>query len=56
MQISVVWKAQAAGHPLQEKMQAVMMLMMTSMVVEVVELLFGLAEQLVLKLVEYSEW
>ena len=62
MQISVVWKAQAAGHPKQEKMQAVMMLMMTCLVelsqslLEVVELLLCLVEQLVMTLVEYSKW
>ena len=58
---SVVWKVQAAGHPQQVRMPAVMMLMKTSVVgvsqslLEVVVLLFGLAEQFVLKLVEYPD-
>ena len=56
--MSVVFKAQAAGHPQQERMSAVMM-MKTSVVgvsqslLEVVVLPLGLVEQLVLKLVEY---
>ena len=56
MQTSVVWKAQAAGHPQQERLQAVMTLMMTSVVelsqsmLEVVVLLLGFTAQLVLKL------
>ena len=60
MQTSIVWKVQTAGHP-QERMPAVMMMMMTSVVgvsqslLEVVVLFFGLAEQLVLKLVEFLE-
>ena len=62
MQTSVVWKAQAAGHPQQERMQVVTTLVMTSLdellqlLLEIVVLLLGLAEQLVLNLVEYPEW
>ena len=58
-QTPVVWKAQAAGHPQQEKMQPVMTVMLTSVVefsqslLEVVVLLSELAAQLVWKLVEY---
>ena len=61
MQTSVVWKAQAAGHPQQERMQAVMTLIMTSVdellqsLLEVVVLLLCLAKQLVLNLVEYPK-
>ena len=57
MQTLAVWKAQAVAHPQQERMQAVMMLMMTSVVglsqflLEVVVLLLGLAEQLVSRIV-----
>ena len=61
MQTSVVWKAHNAGHPQQERMHTVMSLIMTPVVelsqslLEFVVLLLGLAEQLVLNLVEYPE-
>ena len=61
MQTSVFWKAQAVGHPQQEKMQAGMTLMLTSVVellqslLEVVVLLSELAAQLVSKL-KLSIW
>ena len=68
MQTLVIWKVQAAGHP--QRMLAVMMMIMMMMMmmtavtsvaevsqslVEVVMLLLGLPEQLVLKLVESLE-
>ena len=63
MQMAVVWKGQAAGYPQHERMLAVMMMMLMRMMTavtsvvgvsqslfEVVVLLLGWSEQLVLKL------